>query len=316
MKLYYKLYPYFKNPGKFFQRIALKKLLAKKDCYSQRKYIEKKFEIDLGYKLNLESPKTFNEKMQWLKFYNQQNIFSLMADKHTVKKYVSDRVGEEHVAEEYGCWDHFDKINFESLPSAFVLKTTHGCGSMFICKDKSKYKNFDFLKESFEASLNSRYYDNYFEWPYKNIKPQIIAEEMLYDGNNKVLPVYKFFCFNGEPFIAQIIQNDKQDNETIDYIDMDFNFLRLSQGYPNSKKKNRLNCPKLFENMKEIARKLSENMPFIRVDLYDLGEKIVFSEFTFFSDAGFARFFPKKWDYILGEKIKLPDYKVIENKRI
>lgn len=315
MKLYYKLYPYFKNPGKIFQRSALKKLLAKKDSYSEKEYIEKKFKIDLGYKLNLEAPKTFNEKMQWLKFYNQQSIFTEMAGKHTVKKYVSEKIGKEYIAKEFGCWDHFDEIDFASLPNAFVLKTTHGCGSMFICKDKNKYESFGFLKEKFEESLNFRYYDNYYEWPYRDIKPQIIAEELLDDGNNRILPVYKFFCFNGEPLIAQIIQNDKQDNETIDYIDMDFNFLKLSQGYPNSKKKNRLNRPKLFENMKEIARKLSEGIPFIRVDLYDLGEKIVFSEFTFFSDAGFAKFFPKKWDYELGEKIKLPSHKIIENKK-
>ena len=254
--------------------------------------------------------------MQWLKFFNQQSIYTIMAGKHTVKDYVSKTIGEEYIAKEYGCWDHFDDIDFDSLPNSFVLKTTHGCGSMFICHNKNQFNGFESLKEKFEESLRLRYYDNYFEWPYRDIKPQIIAEELLDDGNNKILPVYKFFCFNGEPLIAQIIQNDKQDNETIDYIDMDFNFLKLSQGYPNSKKKNRLARPKLFESMKDIARKLSKDAPFIRVDLYDLGSKILFSEFTFFSDAGFARFFPKKWDYILGDKIKLPNYKIIENKKV
>ena len=179
--------------------------------------------------------------------------------------------------------------------------------------DKKQFENFDHLEKSFEDSLKSSYYDNYYEWPYKNINPSIIAEEFLSDGKNKILPVFKFFCFGGEPLIAQIIQNDKQDNETIDYIDMQYNFLKLSQGYPNSRKKNRLQKPALFDEMKNIASKLSKGFPFIRVDLYDCGDRVVFSEFTFFSDAGFARFFPKKWDKILGDKIKLPSNKTIED---
>lgn len=315
MGIYHKIYPYLKHPAKVFERSALKKLEEKKYTLTKEEYISKKFKIDLGYKLDWDNPKKFNEKMQWLKFFNQKAILTTMADKHSVKKYVSNLIGEDRIAKEYGCWPSFEKIDFARLPNSFVLKTTHGCGSMFVCKNKDDVKDWNLLKNTFNSSLSSSYYDNYFEWPYRDIKPAIIAEELLSDGKNKVLPVFKFFCFGGEPYIAQIIQNDKQANETIDYIDMDYNFLKLSQGYPNSKKKNRLPKPCLFEQMKSIASKLSEGFPFIRVDLYDCGDKIVFSEFTFFSDAGFARFFPKKWDRLLGEKIKLPNYKIIENKK-
>lgn len=313
MSFYNKIYPYLKNPKKVFARSALKKLDSLKSSLSKEEYIKRKFKIDLGYDLDLENPKTFNEKMQWLKFYNQQSIFVTMASKHTVKQFISNKIGPEYIAKEYGCWDNYDEIDFSKLPNSFVLKTTHGCGSMFVCKNKNQAIIDDSLKRSFEDSLKSCYYDNYFEWPYRDVKPQIIAEELLSDGKNKVLPVFKFFCFNGKPLIAQIIQNDKQDNETIDYIDMDYNFLKLSQGYPNSKKKNRLPKPFMFDHMKQLAATLSEGTPFIRVDLYDCGDRIVFSEFTFFSDAGFARFFPKKWDKKLGDEIHLPNYKIIEN---
>ena len=315
MSLYNKIFPYIKCPSKLYARSALKKLDKRKAFLDKQNYISKKFKIDLGYDINWNNPQTFNEKMQWLKFFNQKSVLTTMADKHSVKKYVASLIGEEHVAKEYGCWEHFKEIPFEKLPTSFVVKTTHGCGSMFVCKDKSTVKDWWSLEESFERSLNSNYYNNYFEWPYRDIKPTIIAEEYLTDGKNKVLPVFKFFCFNGEPFIAQIIQNDKQDNETIDYIDMDYNFIKLSQGYPNSKKKNRLPMPEHFMEMKRIASKLSQGFPFIRVDLYDCGGKVIFSEFTFFSDAGFARFFPKKWDKLLGEKIELPNYKIIENEK-
>ena len=315
MGIYHKLYPYLRNPHKLCERSALKTLLKKKDSMDKIEFIKAKFKIDLGYELDLDNPKTFNEKMQWLKFFNQRKDLNIMADKHLVKRYVSDIIGQEHIATEYGAWNKFDEVDFTKLPKSFVLKTNHGCGSMFVCKDKTKFTDFSFLKADFTKSLESNYYDNYFEYPYRDIKPMIIAEEFLSDGVNKVLPVFKFFCFGGKPFVAQIIQNDKQDNETIDYIDMDYNFLRISQGYPNSKKSKRLPKPKLFEQMKDFASKLSQGFPFLRVDLYDCGDKIIFSEFTFFSDAGFARFFPKKWDYILGQKIELPNYKIIENQK-
>lgn len=316
MKIYNKLYPYLISPKKVFARSKLKKLDKHKESLPVEEYIKLKFKIDLGYNLNLDKPKTFNEKMQWLKLYNQQRIFNTLADKHAVKKYVSEKIGENYIAKEYGCWKKFEDIDFEKLPNSFVLKTNHGCGSMFVCKDKNQIDNFLELKDSFNESLKINYYNNCYEWPYRDIDSKIIAEEFLSDGVNKVLPVFKFFCFNGEPFIAQIIQNDKQDNETIDYIDMDYNFLNLTQGYPPSKKKNRLPKPSGFNEMKEIAAKLSQGMPFIRVDLYWCGSRVVFSEFTFFSDAGFATFHPKKWDVILGDKIALPEYKIIENKKV
>lgn len=302
---------YIRHPWKIKSWFALRKLDKQKDVLPVKEYIEKKFKIDLGYPLNLEDPKTFNEKLQWLKLYNQQPVFTELVDKHTVKRIVSEQIGEEHVAKEYGCWKSFDEIDFDKLPDSFVLKNNHGVGPIVICRNKGSF-NPEEYRDVFNNALKKNYFYNCFEWPYKNIKPRIICEELLSNTGYKCLPVFKFFCFDGEPVIAQIIINDKQKNETIDYIDMEYNFIKLNQGYPNNKPKDRMPKPANFEEMKEMAAKLSKGFPFLRCDFYSCDGKTYFSEFTFFSDAGFARFFPKKWDLILGEKIVLPTKKHVE----
>jgi hypothetical protein len=153
--------------------------------------------------------------------------------------------------------------------------------------------------------MKREYFYHCREWPYKNIKPRIIAEEFLADANNEVLPVCKILCFNGKPKIIQTIQNDKKPNETIDYFDTDWNILELRQNYPNSQKP--LNRPQKLDEMLEIAEKLAEGTSFLRVDLYSVNGDIFFSEFTFFSDAGFAPFYPETWDKTLGDWINLPE---------
>ena len=234
-----------------------------------------------------------------------------MVDKHAAKKYVASIIGGDYVAKEYGVFKHFKDIDFSALPDTFVVKTTHGCGCMLICKDK---KSIEYVKESnrFEQSLSDDYFIHCREWPYKNVPHQIIVEEFLpSEKDNEVLPVYKFFCFNGEPYLAQVIINDKQLNETIDYYDMNWNKLNIKQNYPNCKK--RVPMPNCLQEMIEVARKLSQGIPFVRCDLFISKGKVYFSEFTFFSDAGFEPFHPKKWDLFLGEMIKLP-YQIGEQK--
>ena len=303
---------YIRHPWKIKAWFALRKLDKQKGELPVEDYIVKKFKIDLGYPLNLEDPKTFNEKLQWLKLYNQNPQFTDMVDKHKVKAIVAKKIGQEHVAEEYGCYKSFEEIDFDKLPNSFVLKNNHGVGPIVICKDKNTFDSEQY-KDVFNEALKKNYFYNCYEWPYKNIEPRIICEQLLTNTGYKCLPVFKFFCFNGEPIVAQIIINDKQKNETIDYIDMDYNFLKLNQGYPNNKKKNRMAKPANFEEMKKMAAEFSKGYPFLRCDFYSCDGKTYFSEFTFFSDAGFARFFPKKWDKILGEKIILQKEKIIED---
>ena len=299
-----KLLLYIKNPRRIITRHKLKKLKLEGDDLSDEEYLKRMFKIKLGYDLNVENPSTFNEKMQYLKLYNRKDIYTIMVDKHAAKGYVSSIIGDNYIAKELGCWENANNIELDSLPDKCVLKTTHGCGGMLIYeKGKTTKKQ---IVDYFEENLKTNYYYVCREWPYKNVEPKIIAEEFLKDDKYDILPVYKFFCFNGEPSIAQVIQNDKHINETIDYVDMEYNFLRLKQNYNNSKKKNRIAKPSRFEDMKNIARKLTKNVPFVRCDLYEVNDRIYFSEFTFFSDAGFEKFHPKKWDKILGDLINLP----------
>lgn len=265
-------------------------------------FLERKYRIELGKKLDLNHPRTFNEKMQWLKVHQHSEVYSEMVDKCAVKKIVAKKIGEKYVIPLIGGpWEKFEDINFECLPDEFVLKTTHDCGGVIVCKDKKKL-DLNKTKKFLNKHMKLNYYFTSREWPYKNVKPQIIAEKYVKDGDNEFLPVYKIMCFNGEPKIIQTIQNDKQPNESIDYFDTEWNLYSFKQNFPNSEIP--LARPEKLSEMLNIARKLSEGMPFIRIDLYQINGEIYFSEFTFYSDAGFAKFEPEEWDLTLGGWIR------------
>lgn len=274
---------------------------------SDKTYLSIMYRAKLGKKPDFSAPKTFNEKMQWLKLFDRNPIYSSMVDKYEVKQIVAGKIGHEHIVPVVGGpWQSADEIDFDSLPSQFVLKTTHDCGGVRICKDK---RSFD--TKGAVAFLNRHMQRNYYlncrEWPYKNIVPRIFAEAYISDEVNTVLPVYKIFCFDGQPKMIQAIQNDKQKDETIDYFDPQWNNLELRQNFPNSSV-----LPKRPENldtMLDIAKKLSQGHAFIRVDLYEANGCVYFSEYTFYSDAGFAEFHPEEWDETLGSWIQLPSRK-------
>ncbi len=266
-------------------------------------YLKMTYKINTGKKLDLKNPKTFNEKLQWLKLYDRNPEYTKMVDKYEVKKYVADIIGEEYIIPTLGVWDKFEDIDFDSLPDQFVLKCTHNSGGLVICRNKSTL-DLEAIKKRFKKLLKKNYYCYGREWPYKNVKPRIIAEKYMQDGETKALPVYKFFCFDGEPKIIQTIQNDKQPNESIDYFDTDWNLLELRQNFPNSD--NPLPKPLLLVKMLDLARALSKKKKgFLRVDLYQINGEIYFSEYTFFSDGGVAEFHPREWDHKLGDCISL-----------
>ncbi len=286
---------------KWFHRLDRRNILR---ILSDKQYLSILFKLKFGYKLNLNNPVTFNEKLQWAKLYDRNPVYSTMVDKYGVKKYVADKIGEEYIIPTLGVWEKFDDIDFNKLPNQFVLKCTHDSGGLVICRDKSKL-DIDQAKHKIENSLKQNYYWRGREWPYKNVPPRIIAEEFMSDSKNKELPVYKFFCFQGEPKIIQVIQNDKQKDESIDYFDKDWNLLELKQNFPNSTTP--LQRPQMLETMLEIVRRLADKKDgFLRVDLYTINGKIYFSEYTFFSDSGFASFEPPKWDKELGDWIEIP----------
>ena len=254
---------------------------------------------------NLRNPKTFNEKLQWLKLYDRKPEYAQMVDKYEAKRYVAEKIGEEYIIPALGVWEKFEEIDFDALPDQFVLKCTHDSGGLVICKDKQTLNKKE-AEEKINNSLKENYYYHSREWPYKNVKPRIIAEKYIEDHKKKGrnLDVYKIFCFGGKPMIIQAIQNDKTKEETIDYYDTNWNCLRLRQNYPNSTTP--LDKPPQLQRILEIAGALSQGHSFLRVDLYDVDDKIWFSELTFYSDSGMAKFEPKEWDYRLGQWLILP----------
>lgn len=268
-------------------------------------YLQIYYRRIFGRKLNLKEPKTFNEKIQWLKLYDRNPTYSKMVDKYEAKNYVENKIGKEYIIPTLGVWEEFDKINFSELPNQFVLKTTHDSGGVVIVKDKDKM-NLVKTKKIIEDSLNNNYYLQGREWPYKNVKHRIIAEKYMVDESGYELKDYKFFCFNG---IAKVmfIDSDRQNTneETkFDFFDMEFNHLPFTNGHPNSNKI--IIKPKSFEKMKKLAEILSEGIPQVRIDFYDINGNIYFGEMTFSHWSGFVPFIPDEWDYRLGSMINLP----------
>ena len=268
-------------------------------------YLSILYRNSFGYFMDFKNPKTFNEKLQWLKLYDRKEIYSKMVDKYEVKKYISDIIGEEYIIPTIGVYDKFDDIDFDTLPNQFVIKCTHDSGGIVICKDK---KEFDIIKAKTKINkcLKHNFYYQYREWPYKNVQPRIIIEKYVEDKEKKALDDYKFFCFNGEPkvmFIATERQNENNDT-CFDFFDMDFNHLNIRNGHPNAV--NPPSMPKNFKKMKELAKTLSKGMPHVRIDFYEINGKVYFGEITFFHWGGFVKFVPQEWDEKLGDLLELP----------
>lgn len=271
---------------------------------SDEEYLSRKYQLYFGQKPNLQNPQTFNEKLQWLKLYNRKPEYTMMVDKYKVREYIAQELGEEYLIPLLGVWDDPDEIDFDALPDQFVLKCNHNSGlGMCICKDKSKL-DIPKVKAELRKGLKQDYYLTGREWPYKDVPRKIIAEKYMVDASNcGELTDYKFFCFNGVPKFMYI-SNDNSENATTDFFDMEFNRLDMRMKDPNSN----VIPPKpyLFNEMKAIAEKLSQGIPFVRVDLYVIGGSIYFGELTFFHNAGFCSIYPEHWEKTLGDWIKLP----------
>lgn len=272
-------------------------------------YLKICYRLRVRKRLNLENPQTFSEKIQWLKLYNRRPEYTRMVDKYEVKAYISDIIGEKYVIPTIGIWNVPEEIKWDELPEKFVLKTTHGGGSVgvVICRDKDTFDKNKAIK-NLEKSLKQDIYSDLREWPYKNVKKRIIAEPLLEDYGVEAtdLADFKFYCFDGEPRYCQVIQ-DRNTNETIDFFDMEWNhqeFVGLNPAAGPA-----VLCPqkpKRFEEMKSIAKKLSKNEPFVRVDLYEVRGRVYYGETTFYPASGLGVFTPEKYNEILGKMIVLP----------
>lgn len=275
---------------------------------SDKAYLKYMHRALIGQKLNLNAPRTFNEKLQWLKLYNRNPAYCKLVDKHEVKEYIAKTIGEQYVIPTLGVWENFEDINFDELPDQFVLKCTHDSGSVVICRDKSTF-DIEKARKKLNKKLKMNLYWHGREWPYKNVKPRIIAEQYMEDTKTAELRDYKFFCFDGEAKALFIATERQKAGEEVkfDFFDMDFNHLPVRQGHPNAPV-----CPEkpeMFDEMRVLAEQLSKGIPQVRVDFYEANGKVYFGELTFFHFCGLVPFDPPEWDTIFGDWITLPNKK-------
>lgn len=273
-------------------------------------YLRKLYKCRMDKCINFNCPRTYNEKLQWLKLYDRKPEYTTMVDKYAVRDYIRHKVEREgttcselglYFIPIIGVWEKAEEIDFESLPNQFVLKCNHDNG-VIICKDKGKI-NIDATKMQLQSRLDRNYYKKNREWPYKNVKRKVICEKLMQGKNQIDLIDYKFFCFDGKVKCVLIVTGRFNDIRE-DYFDSDFVHLPLKKGGLNAT--GAINPPNNFEKMKTIAEIISKGLIHLRVDFYEINNKIYFGELTFFDGGGFEKFNPEKWDFVFGEWIHLP----------
>lgn len=285
------------------QRIIVKFLTKYGKKISDINYIKILFFIYLGKKINLKNPKTVQEKLQWLKLNDHNPSYINLVDKIKVKEYVSNIIGKQYIIPTIKIYNDASEINYDELPEKFIIKCNHNSGCYYICNNK-KFINPDFIKEKFNRALKRNYYYVFREFPYKNVKPQILIEKFIEDNNNSEIADYKFYCFEGEPKYLVVIQNRKNKNKSYDYFDLDWNHLEFCDVGEKNAKEIPLK-PKKFDEMISIVKKLSKGLKHVRIDLYYVKDHIYFGEITFYDASGFNKYYPKQYNKILGDYINL-----------
>ena len=283
--------------------IGVRLMIMFSSLFPDKLYLRIMYFLVCGKNLNLNHPKTFNEKLQWMKLYNRNPLYTTMVDKVEAKKYVAQKIGKEYIIPTLGVWDDPENIDFDKLPNQFVLKCNHNSGlGMCICKDKNLL-NIEKVKKELKKGLRQNYYKYWREWPYKNVKRKILAEKFMVDESGTELKDYKIFCFDGEP---QIIEVDygRFVNHMRNIYDTDWNFIAMQIGFPNDPN-HVIAKPEKLDEMLALARKLSEGIPHVRTDFYSINGKIYFGELTFFHGSGMETFKPDKWNEDFGTLIPL-----------
>lgn len=274
--------------------------------FPDKLYLTLLFRLRMGYWIDWKNPKTFSEKLQWLKLYDRKPEYTVMVDKYAVKDYVAKIIGKEYIIPTLGVWDSPDDIDWDCLPQKFVLKTTHGGGGsgVVICKDKATFDKSDAIAK-LKRGLSKCIYKSHREWPYKNVPKRIIAEQYLHQGKNDSLNDYKFFCFNGKVKFFKI-DFDRFTEHKANYYSLDGKLLGLGEKAYPIRFDVEIDLPKSFDQMILIAEKLSAGLQFLRVDFYDANNKIYFGELTFYPSSGIKEFTSNEWNKKLGHMLKLP----------
>lgn len=260
--------------------------------------------------LSFNNPKTFNEKIQWLKVYDRNEIYTNFVDKYEVRKFISKEFGDKYLIPLINVYDNVEEVNFNDLPKQFVLKCTHDSGGIVICKDKDLL-NIDNAKKLLQNFIDRNYFYEWREWPYKNIKPRIICEKYMIDEKQQDIMDYKLMCFNGKVKCILVCSNrDSVQGVNMNFYDIFWNEMDLTR--PKHKPKNgKIKKPINLEKMITMAEKIASEKPFIRVDFYEINEQLYFGEITLYPGAGFEKFSPEEYDNILGSWIELPNKKII-----
>ena len=286
-------------------------IMADRGCYkwmSDEEFICRKFKAQNHIELSLDNPTNYNEKLQWLKLHDHNPRYIEMVDKVQAKQFIASKIGEDYIIPTIGVYSNTDEINFEALPEQFVIKCSHASGANIICKGKN---NLDVKKA--KKQLNKWLKKNWFwygrEWPYLECPHRIIIEEFMVDKNDETgdsaTTDYKFFCFNGVPKVMYISKDRSEDPRT-DFFDMDYKHLPIKMKDPNADVLPQK--PILFDQMKELAAKLSKGVPHLRVDFYVFNGKVYVGELTFYHCSGFSVLKPDEWNAKMGDWIDLSPF--------
>lgn len=283
------------------------KLIRMLSWIPDRPYIKMVYRIKTGKAINLDNPKGFNEKLNWLKINNRNPEYTTLVDKLKVRDYIEKTIGKDYLFPLIGSWKHFDDIDFDSLPDQFVLKCNHDSGSVKVITDKSTI-NKEELKKFFEGRLKINPFCLSREYPYRDVEPYIIAEKFMKTSDGaEDLKDYKFYCFNGEPkflYLSEGLSN--HDTAKISYVTLDWKIAPFKRNdfepfteLPEN--------PKHLDEMIELCKKLAVDMPFVRIDLYEIDDRIYFGEFTYFPSGGYTLMDPIEWEIKVGDYLVLPN---------
>lgn len=301
-----KAWKYFKDEN---YRFMIRALHGKYESMPDEEYLKKMYLAKKGVNLDLNQPKTFNEKLQWLKLHDRNPEYTVMVDKAEVKPYVSDKVGEKYIIPTLGIWNRAEDIDFSRLPQQFVLKCTHDSHKIVICKDKTKL-DMSKAREKLRKGLKQDYYSRYREWPYKGVQPRIIAEQYMCDRadvplDKQELTDYKFYCFNGAVECVMVCYDRANGDTKYYFFDKDWQLKRINRRGMEAPKNFTLQKPECLNEMIWLAETLSERIPFVRVDLYQCQNHPYFGELTFYPQSGFDPNYLPETDAYFGSLIDL-----------
>ena len=270
---------------------------------TDEQYLKMLYKSVMHKELNLSNPRTFNEKLQWLKIHDKNPAYTEFVDKIAAKKKVGSIIGVEHIVKTYAIWDTAEQIDLSVLPQKVVLKCNHDQGSVMLIKNTQE-QDLDSIKKNYKQRLRHSPFNGTREYAYKGIVPKVFAEEFLDD---RIID-YKFYCFNGEPKFLYCGQGLTIDHSLkIDFFDMDWEVMPFYR--TDYHRLGQIEKPKQFEKMKEIAHTLSRGVPFVRIDLFEVDGDVYFSEFTLCPASGFMPFEPEEYDEIVGNWLNLDGIK-------